>query len=256
MTGNQILIYLAIIYKGDWDMIYEVLDKRRPIDYKEGERIITSFSHKAITIMDSEYPEELKKIFKPPFVLFYEGDISLLNNISKNIAIVGSRKAETIYLDALREIVHDLKPGINVVSGLASGVDAMAHQAAIESGRKTIAVLGCGIDLCFPTENHKIYHEIKKNHLLLSEFPHGTPPYAMNFPKRNRIVAGLSKTIFVPMATKKSGSMITVSCGLEQGKDILCLPSVDFNNSACNLCIKSGAYLVENADDINEFYNH
>ena len=255
MQLREILIYLSVIYKGDWDQIFEVISKKKLYyDKAEVERVCARLGCHAVTIMDAEYPEELKQIFKPPFVLFYFGDISLIKNIRKNLAIVGSRDAKADVLSYLKEIVYELKPEITIVSGMAVGVDGMAHRAAIESNHRTIAVLGSGLDFCYPSENQDLYDEIKSKHLLISEYPIGVPPSQDKFPKRNRIVMGLSHGIFVPTAARKSGSMITVALGWEENKDIMCLPSADYEHSGCNLCIKNGAYLVENADDINYFF--
>lgn len=254
MSARQCLIYWSIMFKGDWDQIYRKICEREYPSKEEMDKVTEGLTCNAVTFVDPEYPEYLKSIFKPPFVLYYEGDISLLSKMERHIAIVGSRDVDPLYVRETRKIVQGLKEDLVIVSGMASGIDGTAHRAAIEFKRKTIAVLGCGIDICFPIENRNIYYKIKKYHLMISEYPPGTPPIGENFPKRNRIVVGLSKVVFVPAATKKSGSMISVAIGLEHGKDILCLPSVDFVDSGCNFCIKSGAYLVENADDINDFF--
>lgn len=256
MESRKILIYLAIKYRGDWDAIYEAVKNRVLMKPQDIEDAVSTLSCNAITFFDKEYPEELKKIFRPPFVLFYEGNISLLNNgIRNKIAIVGTREPSAYSISALEKIVEGLNENIVVVSGLAKGIDGYSHRFAIKYKRNTIAILGSGLDYCYPIENEDIYNEIKEKHLLMSEYPPGVVPSQDKFPARNRIIMGLSKVVFVPEAKRRSGSMITVALALDAGKDILCLPSNNYGDSGCNLCIKNGAHLVENADDINDFFD-
>jgi len=185
-------------------------------------------------------------------VIFYYGDISLINDPNKNLAIVGTRKPSATGIDITHQIVKGTAKKYVTVSGLAMGVDAIAHKETIENGGKTVAVLGCGIDICYPSKNSEIYEEIKKNHLLISEYPGLTPPSPENFPFRNRLIAQFSKAILVTESKKKSGSSITVMYGLCYGRDIMCVPSVDYGNSGCNSHIREGATLVENAKQVIE----
>ena len=148
----------------------------------------------------------------------------------------------------------NLAKDLTVVSGLAYGVDSIAHKTAIESGHRTIAVLGSGIDVCYPSINTKLYEEIKEKHLVLSEYPPGVSPDQGNFPVRNRIISALSKCLLVTEAKIRSGTMSTVGVSLALGRDILCLPSINLGESGTNLCIKQGAILVETSKDVNAFF--
>ena len=141
---------------------------------------------------------------------------------------------------------------ITIVSGLARGIDASAHLGAINNSSSTIAVLGTGIDIVYPKENERLYNEIKQNGLILSEYPLGTRPQASNFPRRNRIVSGLSKGVLVIEAGLQSGSLITAHLALEQGRDIYAIPGAPFDGrtSGCNKLIKEGAILIETPQDV------
>ena len=148
-------------------------------------------------------------------------------------------------------IARDLaKNGYVIVSGLAKGIDSIAHKGAIEGGGKTVAILGSGIDYCYPSENKELYDEIKSSHLLISEYPNKSMPTPEQFPWRNRIIAGLSNTIVVAEAGIHSGTYITVADGLMNGRNICCVPHMANLNSGCNKLIKEGAALVENAKDV------
>lgn len=257
METRNFIIYCSIISKGDWDETYRLL--RRGLNFvseNEVDEVCNAMTCRALTILDEEYPPLLKEIFKPPFVLFYEGDISLIKNLSRNLGVVGSRDYDESKAQLARSIIRSLPDDVTIVSGLARGIDAIAHEAAISCKKKTIAVLGSGIDVCYPTENFYLFHKIRREHLLLSEYPMGISPDPTNFPKRNRIVVGLSKALFIPQAKKvKSGTMISAALAMIAGKDIYCLPSEDYNESGCNYLVKMGAYLVENAEDITVHFD-
>ena len=207
---------------------------------------------KTLTMLDDEYPEELKKLTCPPLVLYYYGDISLIQNIKKNLAVVGSRVTTEYGSETTKEIVASLAKEVNIVSGLARGIDAIAQTQCIRSGGKTIAILGSGIDYCYPEINKPLYDEIKKNHLVLSEYPGLTPPSPDKFPFRNRLIAMLSDTVLVTEAYPRSGTSITVGFALEYSKSVCCVPYSSGRFSLCNKLINQGAYLVENADDVLE----
>lgn len=248
MTTRDILIALSIKYHGDWNAIYNAIETHEELN--DALSYLKSNNSNAITIIDSDYPSYLKQVVKPPFVLFYKGDISLLNGYNNHLGVVGSRKASQKFKDKTKEIIFNLNKDIVIVSGLASGIDGVSHKAAIDSGKKTIAVIGSGLNYSFPSENEPLYNKIKKNHLILTEYPDAVPPNQENFPKRNRIIAALSKIIFIPEAKRRSGSVITAGVALQMGKEILCLPSENFGDSACNVFLKEGGILVENADDV------
>ena len=254
MEPRDQIIALAIKYQGDWVSIFRGLSNKEFLPDDEARRMIDELNCQAITIIDDIYPEDLKNVRRPPFVLFYYGDISLITNIKVNLSVVGSRDFSAYGEKVTKDIVRSLPREINIVSGLARGIDMIAHRSALDSLHKTIAVLGSGIDVCYPLSNKDLYEEIKQKGLVISEYPPGVLPKDYFFPMRNRIVAGLSRAILITEAKRRSGTMITVLEALEVGHNVLCVPSGDLLNSGCNLCIKEGAFLVESADDVNRFY--
>ncbi|MBQ9267687.1 MAG: DNA-processing protein DprA [Clostridia bacterium] len=208
---------------------------------------------KVINITDEEYPQALREIYAPPITLFAKGDVSLLGQ--KSISVVGCRRASNYGLKMAKDLAYCLaKNHIVIVSGLAKGIDAMGHLGALEANGKTIAVLGCGVDICYPRENLNIYKKILENGLILSEYIVGTEPKPQNFPIRNRIVSGLSNGVVVVEAREKSGSLITADLALEQGREVYVLPgNVNSPQSAgTNALIKQGAKLITSAKDILE----
>ena len=248
---DQILVYFSIKYRGDWDEIYSAINRKEKVDQKEVERVVEECNCKYITLLDDNYPKRLKSIYKPPFVLFYSGDISLLSDCYKSIGVVGSRNCSNYGKKATQDIVKDLvKENFIIVSGLAKGIDSISHETCLENNGKTIAVLGNGINIYYPLENSSLQEIIKNRGLLISEYPPFKESNKDTFPKRNRIIAGLADAIVVTDAKYKSGSMITVSRALEMGKDIFCIPHHIYSNSGCNMLIKEGAKLIENAKDI------
>lgn len=205
---------------------------------------------KVITRFDDAFSKELLQIPNIPCILYYCGDLSLFN--SKSIAVVGSRKATLYGMKQAKEISSRLADyGITIVSGMARGIDAAAHEGALETG-KTVAVLGSGLDVLYPRENMTLYSKIKNKGLVISEFPAGTGPYKQNFPIRNRIISGLSLGVFIVEAQAQSGTLITCDHALEQGKDVFALPGpVTSPNSIGTLrLIQNGAKLVIDAEDI------
>ena len=250
MEARQILIYLAIIYKGDWNKIYEVITSREHLDENEIRRVIKNPKSKVVTCLDDDYPEQLKTAKKPPFVLFYHGDLSIIKDKYKAISVVGSRRNSAYGEEITTNLVRDLCKELVIVSGMARGIDGIAHRACIANGGKTVAVLGCGINVCYPPSNLDIYDEIKKHHLLISEYPDLTEPCPLYFPIRNRIIAALSNCLLVTEGQKNSGTSITASLTLESGGNVCCVPTHAGENSVCNHLISYGAALVETADDI------
>ena len=252
MTTSEILIAEAVYYHGNWDEIVSAIRRRELLPATEIIRINRSLKCKAITILDKEYPEYLKELYRPPIVLFYYGDISLINNPRNNVAVVGTRKPTYFGVKMTKELTRGIAKKYNIVSGLALGIDAIAHAEAIRTGGKTIAILGCGIDICYPVTNRPLYEIIKKRHLLISEYPNNTSPDPAYFPHRNRLIAQFSKGILITESKKKSGTSITANFGLCYDRDIMCVPSIDFEDSGCNQLIRDGAILVENADQVIE----
>ena len=177
-----------------------------------------------ISIADDEYPSLLREIYGPPIFLYIRGNKNILNGA--NVAIVGCRECSEYGRNIAQRISYELsKQNINIVSGLAKGIDEYSHLGAIFAKEKTIAVLGNGVDIIYPIENKYLVDNILKyDGAIISEFPLGTKPEKMNFPLRNRIISGLSKKIIVVEAKKKSGTLITVDFALEQGRDVYVVP--------------------------------
>lgn len=204
-----------------------------------------------ICIEDKEYPERLKKLYDAPWFLYYRGELPKDNLPS--IAVIGARDCSAYGSDAAYYFSKELSVlGIQIISGLARGVDGMAHKGAISGSGKTYGVIGNGVDLCYPRENYGLYQEVILHGGILSEYPLGSKALPYHFPLRNRIIAALSDGILVVEAREKSGTLITVDSGLEQGKDIFALPGklTDELSKGCNLLIQTGAKLVLNPEDI------
>ena len=218
-----------------------------------------------ISIYDKEYPNLLKEIYDLPISLYVKGNVSILNR--KSIAIVGCREASIYGISATKYFSYHLtKQGMNIVSGLAKGVDSYAHIGSIcgqsssyphvdnqNTCGKTIAVVGNGLDMVYPKENDFLAKQIvEKGGAILSEYPLGTKPEKMNFPARNRIISGLSKGVIVIEAKEKSGTLITVDFALEQGRDVFVVPGNinSIHSVGTNRLIQEGAKLITNYSDI------
>ena len=250
---EEILVYLSIIHKGDWNKIYQDILNKRPIDKVVVKETVKQIKSSYITILNNDYPLCLKSTFKPPFVIFYKGNLELLSNNKKRIAIVGSRENTDYGKISAESICKGLvEKNTVIVSGLAKGIDSIAHKSCLDYNGNTIAVLGNGLNIIYPKENDILYKQIEEKGLIISEYPDDTFPDKTNFPKRNRIIAALSEGVVVIEAKEKSGTMSTVAHALEDGKQIFCVPERSTSNSGCNKLIKEGAKLVETAEDILE----
>lgn len=209
-----------------------------------------------ITFWDDDYPELLKKINDPPALLYLKGGLQAADQNA--IAVVGTR-APTQYGKMVTEkIVADLVAhGITIVSGLARGVDTTAHHAVVRSGGRTLAVLGSGLDVVYPAENRNLLEEITRNGAVISEFPFGAKPDAVNFPRRNRIISGLSLGVIVVEAGHESGALITANFALDQNREVFAVPGSIFSPKSAgpHQLLKEGAKLIQNADDILEELN-
>lgn len=204
-----------------------------------------------IPICSPDYPENLKQIFDPPIVLYVKGDFTDADNLA--IAIVGSRRASTYGKSVTERIAKDLaRRGITIVSGGARGIDTTAHKSALESGGRTVAFLGCGIDVTYPPENKNLFEAIAASGAVASEFPLGANPEPWRFPPRNRLISAMSNGVLVCQSPKSSGALITASYAAEHGKDIYAVPGNvdDERNSGCHKLIQDGALLVQSASDI------
>ncbi|MCT6820688.1 MAG: DNA-processing protein DprA [Lactobacillus panisapium] len=195
-----------------------------------------------ISFFDDVYPEQLRQIYRPPLVLFAQGDVNLLQQ--KIVTIVGSRKATSYSRSVLTKLVpHLVKKGWVIASGLAKGVDVMAHKAALTSEGKTIAVVGNGLNHFYPLSNYHVQEQIIRRGLILSEYLPDTPPRPFRFPQRNRILAGIAQKVVVTEAQEKSGSLITANLALQENRDIYAVPGpIDNKLSAGpNKLIAAGA---------------
>ena len=208
---------------------------------------------KIININEREYPQALKEIYDPPISLYVKGNIEKLNN--KNIGIIGCRECTTYGKKSAEYFAYNLsKENINIVSGLAKGIDSYAHLGSLNTGN-TIAVLGNGLDMIYPKENLELANEIiKKGGTIISEYPCGPKPDKMKFPARNRIISGISSGIIVIEAKEKSGTLITVDFALEQGRDVFVVPGNinSINSVGTNDLIKQGAMLITTYEEVTK----
>ncbi len=205
-----------------------------------------------VTFTSKEYPKSLFEIPDPPPFIYISGNIPAS---SARIAIVGSRKATSYGLMTTARLAEELSArNITVVSGMARGVDTAAHKGGINGAGSSIGVLGCGIDIVYPPENRMLFEDMASRGCLVSEFPLGTLPLAENFPRRNRIISGLSRGVLVVEATERSGSLITARYALDHGRDVFAVPgNINFATSrGVNMLIKQGAKLVDCVEDILE----
>lgn len=236
-------------------LIYQ-LKERNIIEEEKLEEYLLENSIMYVTYSSISYPYKLRTINCPPYVLFYKGDLSLVNE--DMVAIVGARK-NSVYGENVTKVITselcDMEYG--VVSGVAAGIDSIAHRGMLCKSGKTIGVLGCGIDIVYPSNNRYLYEQIVEKGLLLSEFLPKTKPLSYNFPQRNRIISGLSNGVIVIEASIKSGSLITVNYALEQNKSVMAVPGPIFNEGSrgCNLLIESGATQFLEKDDLYSFLN-
>ena len=208
---------------------------------------------KVITILDGGYPQRLKEIYLPPIVLFYRGNLSLINR--RAVAIVGSRDYSKYAKDCIHELIPVLvNDDIVVISGLARGVDTLAHEETLKANGSTIAVIGSGLNVVYPSENSKLYDVIAKKGLILSEYPLQSRPLKFHFPYRNRIIAGLSHGVCVIEAKEKSGSLITANLALSENREVFAVPGSIFSihSKGTNSLIEAGACLVSSGDTITK----
>jgi len=224
----------------DWDWV----ERELGLMEKAGARLIT--------LADPDYPARLKEIPDPPFFLYARGGLCL-SSYDAALAIVGTRRPTHYGKRFAASLGGDMASlGALIVSGMARGCDMAAHKGALGAGGATVAVLGTGVDRCYPAEARKLYGEIGEKGLLVSEFPMGTGPTRYNFPRRNRIISGLSRGVLVVEAPLRSGAMMTSRLALEQNRDVFALPGpvTSYKSRGPNNLIKDGAMLVEGAGDI------
>ncbi len=232
---------------------YEI--RKGPPDHKVDRELslLKEIGGKIITLNNEIYPQRLKEIYDPPPILYMRGDLKKEDELA--VAIVGSRKTSPYGRWVTEKISQELaSQGITIISGMARGIDSVAHLGALSAEGRTIAVLGCGVDRVYPSENRGLFKRIIDHGAVLSEFPMGSPPEASHFPKRNRIISGLSIGVVVVEASEESGSLITAHYALEQGREVFAVPgNIGTRGSrGTHLLIRQGAKLVESSEDILE----
>ncbi|HEN5788146.1 TPA: DNA-protecting protein DprA [Streptococcus agalactiae] len=207
-----------------------------------------------LSILDSNYPLELKEIYNPPVLLFYQGNIELLSK--PKLTVVGARQASQIGCQSVKKIIKETNNQFVIVSGLARGIDTAAHVSALKNGGSSIAVIGSGLDVYYPTENKKLQEYMSYNHLVLSEYFTGEQPLKFHFPERNRIIAGLCQGIVVAEAKMRSGSLITCERALEEGREVFAIPGniIDGKSDGCHHLIQEGAKCIISGKDILSEY--
>ncbi|TKJ30142.1 DNA-protecting protein DprA [bacterium (candidate division B38) B3_B38] len=206
-----------------------------------------------VNLQNQQYPPNLKTIPDPPLILYIKGE--LVEEDRHSIAIVGTRHASTYGRSVTEKLSGELAArGVCIISGLARGIDTLAHRGALSAGGRTIAVMGCGLDEVYPRENRKLLREIEARGVVCSEFPFGTHPEPGNFPVRNRIISGLSLGTIVVEADERSGALITAKLALEQGREVFAVPGniTSRNSLGTNYLIKRGAKLVQQWEDVVE----
>ncbi len=226
-------------------------DKERTL--KRELKLIDKYGAEAISYLDKDYPGNLKEIYDPPIILYVKGDIVPEDKYA--VAIVGSRNASRYGITTAERLGYELAVrGFTVASGLARGIDASGHKGALQAKGRTIAVLGSGLAEIYPPEHLELAEEIARSGAVISEFPMETPPYKDNFPRRNRIISGLSLGVVVVEAAKNSGALITADFALEQGRELFAVPGQArvTTSFGTNTLIRQGARLAESADDVIE----
>ena len=269
-VGSCTAIRLVNAFGGDIRSLYEAdektIERQQIANKKQLQNIIYSRNSDAVrfayeqirlkgiqclSIENSLYPNTLKHLYDPPVMLYIVGSIPRADEWM--IAIIGARQCSSYGRQISRMLGRGMAAaGLAVVSGMARGSDSAAHWGALEEGGRTFAVLGCGVDVCYPKENMDLYTEISRNGGIISELPPGTRPEGYQFPRRNRIIAALSKGIVVTEARQQSGTLITVEQGLNLGKEIFAVPGRidDALSEGCNQLIKAGAKLVMQPSDV------
>lgn len=207
-----------------------------------------------ISIFDDEYPPLLKEIYEPPWILYTKGDLTLLKNATI-LAVVGSRESTAYSHQVIQHLFPQLiEKDVVIASGLAKGVDTLAHEGAIKYGGRTIAVIGGGFYHIYPESNKQLACSIMNQHLLISEYPPNTKPARWHFPMRNRIISGISRGTLIIQAKRRSGSLITANFAVQEGREVFAVPGsvLSPHSDGANELIQQGAKLIRNAEDIIE----
>jgi DNA processing protein len=257
LTGREILIYLCIDGKGDWDKVYGDIKRKRDLVPSEVRDVVSKCPYPAVTMLDPDYPDCFRRVDRPPFVLFYKGNFSLAS-YPHLLGVVGTRHPDAYGKEVTSKLVGEYcrkNPERVVVSGMAEGIDALAEKTALENGCRIVSVLGSGIDVCYPSSSRALFDSAGERSLLLSEYPSGVRPAAEHFPVRNRLIAGLSEVLLVTEGKMHSGTSITAHFALENNKDIACVPgSILSEFDLCNAFIREGAYPILETKDLEDLF--
>lgn len=240
------------------DDVIKALADKSLLKANEVKNRIANIGGYIVTIEDEDYPKLLKNIYNPPYVLYMSGKHMDWDSLL-TLTVVGTRSYNDYGRRATEYIVKDLsESGVTIVSGMARGIDSIAAIASINCGGQTVAVLGSGLDVIYPPEHVGLYNEIRQKGVVMTEYPPGTRPLRENFPRRNRIMAGLSYGVLVTQAPKKSGALITASYALENGRDVFAVPADIFmgESEGSNRLISQGAKAVMSAEDILNEYSY
>ncbi len=230
-----------------------IIKKVQSVDIEDAKKRVMKLGAGILFYEDDNFPESLKQISDPPFFLFYKGDPDSIPR--KRLAVVGSRTTSDNGKFAIEKIIPEMiSSGFAIISGMAAGIDTLAHKEAIKNRGKTVAFWGTGLDLCYPTSNHKLAKDIEENGVVFSEFPLGTTGNPYNFPRRNRLVSGFSDGVLVVEGKKKSGSLITADFAMEQGKEVFAVPGPIRSplSEGSHILIQNGVKLCMQASDILE----
>ena len=247
----------ACTFQADAERTVQILKRAQR---QEPEKIADDLRQKNISyicLAEERFPERLRRIPDPPFGLYCRGRLPDEDDLQHAAAVIGARMASGYGREQARRFGFRLAArGITIVSGMARGVDGIAQKAALDAGGRSFAVLGCGVDLCYPDENQALYDRLLEAGGILSEFPPGTPPDSKNFPQRNRIISGLADLVLVIEARKRSGTQITVDMALEQGREVFALPGrvSDALSDGCNRLIRQGAWIATCPEDVLEYF--
>ncbi|WP_305204155.1 DNA-processing protein DprA [Dubosiella newyorkensis] len=240
---REAILYFSVQFSGNWNSIAHALHEKHPYASLE-------YPVDFVTIVDDDYPSCFKTLRFPPWILFYQGDLGLLDR--KCIAVIGSRKCSPRGISNTQKVISVLKEKYVIVSGLARGIDQEAHRCSLKTG--TIGIIGCGLNQIYPRSSAGLYDAIRKNHLLLSEYPLNTPPLAHHFPWRNRLIAAAADSLIVIEARHKSGTMITVNEMLNLSKQVYSLAGAfgEEEYAGCNELIDNGAKMILTLEDVKE----
>ncbi|MEZ4833637.1 MAG: DNA-processing protein DprA [Caldilineaceae bacterium] len=231
-----------------------LLNVRRTLDLEAEWQRLQRSGARLLTWDDAAYPHNLRQVPNPPPVLYVRGEMTRADDLA--VAIVGTRRASAYGREVTHSLARELvEHGVTIVSGLALGIDAVAHQAALEAGGRTLAVLGSGVDQVYPASNRSIAAGVRQNGALISEYPLGTKPEASNFPPRNRIISGLSLCVIVVEAGARSGALLTAGFAAEHGRDVFAVPGSILHPGSvgCNQLIQNGAAPLLSVADVLDF---